>query len=143
MTADPWALLRQARNELDVLASYAGHPDTKWPTVGLMMTAVAQKKLRDRIDAALAAHRDEVPAQDSAKDVVESDAVEWRDCLSVDESMFLAADLSDKLKVSVYPEEATPGAYPWRAVRIEAQEGTAPTEAEAKAAAIAAARGMR
>ncbi len=65
MSVDPWELLRQARNELDVLASYVGHPDTKWPTVGLMMTAVAQKKLRDRIDAVLAER------QDSAKDVVE------------------------------------------------------------------------
>jgi hypothetical protein len=43
--------------------------------------------------------------------------------------------------VFVYPEEATAGAYPWRATRIETQEGTAPTEAEAKSAAIAAARG--
>ena len=51
-------LLREARNELSVLASYVGHPDTKWPTVGLMLTAVAQKKLHDRIDAALAEFAD-------------------------------------------------------------------------------------
>jgi hypothetical protein len=64
VSVDPWELLRQARNELDVLASYVGHPDTKWPTVGLMMTAVAQKKLRDHIEVALAEH-------ESAKDDVE------------------------------------------------------------------------
>ena len=48
------ALLREARNELSVLASYVDHPDTVWPNVGLKVTAKAQKQLRDLIDAALA-----------------------------------------------------------------------------------------
>jgi hypothetical protein len=117
---DPWALLREAR---DQLVGVQG--------MGRVTQTIA------RIDAALAER------QDSATPVVEPDAVEWRDCLSVDESMFLAAALSDKLKVSVYTEEATPGVYPWRAVRIEAREGTAPTLEDAKSAAIEAARGMK
>ncbi len=122
-------LLREARDRLSLHMEiyFSQQKGSMFLTIDLV----------DRIEAALAER------QDSAKDVVESDAVEWRDCLAVDESMFLAADLSDKVKVSVYQEEATPGAYAWRAVRIEAQKGTATTETEAKEAAIAAARGVR
>ena len=49
-------LLRQASAELSVLASYVEDPDTVWPNLGLKVTAKAQKKLRDSIEAALAAH---------------------------------------------------------------------------------------
>jgi hypothetical protein len=56
MAIDPWELLREARNELSVLASYVENRNTVWPTAGLKVTAVAQKKLRDRIDAALTQH---------------------------------------------------------------------------------------
>jgi hypothetical protein len=47
-------LLRQASAELSVLASYVEDPDTVWPNLGLQVTAKAQKKLRDSIEAALA-----------------------------------------------------------------------------------------
>jgi hypothetical protein len=114
---DPWALLAEI------------HELQPWLSQDADLAA--------RVEAALAGR-----AEGSTEDVVES-GVEWKRCLAVDESTFLAAALSDKLKVFVYPEEATAGAYPWRATRIETQEGTAPTEAEAKSAAIAAARGMR
>jgi hypothetical protein len=46
-------LLREARNELSVLASYVEDPDFAWPNLGLKMRAKAQKELRDRLDAAL------------------------------------------------------------------------------------------
>jgi hypothetical protein len=55
---DPWALLREARE----LVGFC-------PITQEGMDVV--KDVRERIDAALAAHRDEVPAQDSSRDVVE------------------------------------------------------------------------
>jgi chromosome segregation ATPase len=48
------ALLAEARQELAVLASYVDDPETKWPTVGLKLTAKAHKRAVTRIDAALA-----------------------------------------------------------------------------------------
>ena len=53
------ALLAEARQELAVLASYVDDPETKWPTVGLKMTAKAHKRAVTRIDAALAEPVDE------------------------------------------------------------------------------------
>jgi hypothetical protein len=117
-------LLREARVCIEEVAAF-GRLDAE--TNGVLK----------RIDAAFADR-----AEGSTEDVVES-VVKWRQCLAVDESTFLAASLSDKLKVFIYPEEATAGAYPWRATWIETKVGTATTEAEAKSAAIAAARGMR
>ena len=60
---DPWALLREAREELNVLASYAEDPAFKWPSLGLKVRAKAQRKMRDRIDAALAAHDADPPSE--------------------------------------------------------------------------------
>jgi len=51
--ADLLALLREARNELNVLASYVDDPDMQWPSLGLKMTAKAHKALVGRIDLAL------------------------------------------------------------------------------------------
>ena len=129
---DPWALLREARNELAVLASYVGHPDTKWPTVGLMLTAVAQKKLHDRIDAALssprAAQTEGAERQDSATDVVE-----WK---RMNGRAFMSA-LIGRCDVDLFSKEG--GGWWWQ-VRANGDEKTID---EAKSAAIAAAKGMK
>lgn len=58
-TNDLMALLNEARNELAILASYVGHEETRWPNVGLKVTAATHKKLVERIDAALAAEPSE------------------------------------------------------------------------------------
>lgn len=55
------ALLNDARQELAVLASYVDDPETKWPTVGLKMTAKAHKLLVERIDAWMAESIEDVP----------------------------------------------------------------------------------
>ncbi len=47
------ALLGDAITELRVLASYVDHPDTEWPNLGLKVTAVAQKKLAEKITTSL------------------------------------------------------------------------------------------
>jgi hypothetical protein len=79
----------------------------------------------DRIDAALAAHRDEVPAQDSAKGVVK-----W---CGDSETQFVSIG-------HVYIEINNEGEeWYWKVCT----DGFAPTLDEAKSAAIAAARGLR
>ena len=114
MAADPWALLREARDTLD---SEASTPEE--------LDFVA------RIDAALAESRD------SATDVVESDEPSWS---RMTPSGYRAAFRSASLDVwrrydnSHWVWEVRPTGY---------THGDAPTEAEAKSAAIAAARGMK
>jgi hypothetical protein len=118
---DPWALLREARTSLG---------------------RVSDRNLRARIDAALAAHRDEVPAQDSAKDVVESADLWWEDKLF--RAVFGSAHLIVQAKgphswfwsVSFTDRKDKHGLH-------QGQYGTATTEAEAKSAAHAVARGLR
>jgi hypothetical protein len=129
MSTDPWELLRQARNELDVLASYVENPNTVWPTAGLKVTAKAQKKLRDRIEVALAER------QDSATDVVE-----WRlgdDC--DEEFVYYEAypDSDTGLDVVRFKDGR------WRWTMSREQQGYCDTLAEARRAATAAARGVR
>ena len=121
---DPWALLREARMELSVLASYVEDPDTVWPTVGLKVTARAQKTLRNRIDAALAAHRDEGSTED---------VVEWVLTNSPIGTMHAYLDGVD-LRVRWDGQGAA-----WDATRY----GRCATEAEARRAATAAAKGMK
>lgn len=121
---DPWALLREARDELSVLASYVGHPDTVWPNVGLKTTAKCHKIMRDRIDAALAAH-----------DAVPSSEVKWRQpCYGshiYDDGIF-------RHKVELWGSK-----WRWFVAIDYRTDGFSPSLDEAKAAAIAAARGMR
>jgi NOL1/NOP2/fmu family ribosome biogenesis protein len=117
---DPWALLREARNELSVLASYVEDPDTKWTTVGLKVTAKAQKKLRDSIEAALAGR------QDSATDVVE-----WT-------TDAFGNNYVKQGNVLLQVAETIDGRWAW-GMRVE---GDKPTLDEAKSAAIAAAKGL-
>jgi hypothetical protein len=118
MTADPWALLREARDTLDSEASTPEELDFVF-----------------RIDAALAAHRDEVPAQDSTKDVVE-----WR----------LGDDCDEEfVYYEAYPDSDTGldvvrflGGK-WRWTMSREKQGYCDTLDEARRAATSAARGMR
>jgi hypothetical protein len=98
--------------------------------------------LRGRIDAALAAHQDEVPAQDSAKSEMESADLWWEDKLF--RAVFGSAHLIVQAKgphswfwsVSFTDRKDKHGLH-------QGQYGTATTEAEAKSAAHAVARGLR
>jgi hypothetical protein len=124
---DPWELLRKARNELAVLASYVGHPDTVWPNAGLMMTAKAHKRMVAHIDAALAEH-------DSA-----TDAVEWS---KVNENFSTAyPDIETSLTVSRF--DLTQQKWRWDAEVEIKKAGYCDTESEAKEAALKAARGLK
>jgi hypothetical protein len=125
MTADPWALLREAKRLIAANRLMLGHYS------GVREVG----SLEDCIDAALAAHRDEVPAQDSAEDVVEWHAYgyarnELRSHINgADVTVrFLAPNMSD-----------IDTQYSWNV----SLWGGATTLTEAKKAAIAAARGMR
>ena len=61
---DLLALLAEAREELNVLASHLGHPEVEWPTMGLKLTAKAHMALRDRIALALTQPVEEVPLRE-------------------------------------------------------------------------------
>jgi hypothetical protein len=91
-----------------------------------------------RIDAALAAHRDEVPAQDSAKDVVESE-VEWNN----HNVQFSTAYPDDETSLTVCRFDLTQQQWRWDMNREVKKRGYCATEAEAKSAAIKAARWLR
>ena len=109
---DPWALLREARN-------WVGG----WSGI-LPMASKDLDALRARIDAALAER------QDSAQN-----AVEWRPS---DQRMFLDG-------VSLRVVLHTDGLWVWSVywpVSHRTEQGRVATEAEAKSAALAAARGM-
>ena len=104
---DPWALLAEI------------HELQPWLSQDADLAA--------RVDAALAAHRDEVPAQDSAQD-----AVEWT-------ADAFGNNYVKQGNVLLQVAETIDGRWAW-GMRVE---GYAPTEAEAKSAAIAAARRMK
>ena len=114
---DPWALLREARN----LVGFC-------PTTQEGIDSVC--KVRDRIDAALAEHAD------SATPVVESDALWWTP------SSHRAKEGECDLHVwRMSLEEWGWNTYVF--LEREVESGVCATLAEAKSAAIAAARGMR
>jgi len=120
MTADPWALLREA---YDILQD-EGRSGGAWDCMDLanrMFTAL------EAHDAALAER------QDSAKDVVE-----WTKGASEDDYTY--AQLDSDTYVDVIQAD---GQWRWSALREQGCGGYCATEAEAKAAAIAAARGLR
>lgn len=133
---DPWELLREARESVIALA------DEYESLMLATETEEKQRELARRIDAALAAHRDEVPAQDSATPVVESDDPWWED------KLFRAVFGSSHLTI----QAKGPRSWSWSVSFTDrkdkhglsqVQYGTATTEAEAKSAAIAAARGLK
>jgi len=122
MTADPWALLREARGRI---GSCECGDEACEPTAVFVR----------RIDAALAAHLDEVPAQDSATDVVE-----WRLGDDCDEEFVYHEAYPDSdtgLDVVRFKDGK------WRWTMSREQQGYCDTLDEAKSAAIAAARGMK
>lgn len=70
------ALLAEARQELAVLASYVDDPETKWPTVGLKMTAKAHKRVVTRIDASLAEPVGECARCETLRELADTAAAE-------------------------------------------------------------------
>jgi hypothetical protein len=125
MTADPWALLREA---YDILQD-EGRSGGAWDCMDLA----------NRIDAALAGR-----AEGSTEDVVESDTAvappetEW---------WSLSQQEADIGRVHLRVWRANAREWHWtvwkRLPSSEGNSGKCATEAEAKSAAIAAARGMR
>ena len=142
MTADPWALLREARKlihttlDINALRVWACESDGDELALDDLMYS-----LRGRIDAALAAHRDEVPAQDSAKDVVESVEMKW-EWHSVNSPNRVEAILTDGTRVTCRKANYN-GVMGWAWDAEIRPVGFALTLDEAKSSAIAAARGMR
>jgi plasmid stabilization system protein ParE len=120
------ALLRQASAELSVLASYVEDPDTVWPNLGLKVTAKAQKKLRDSIDAALAAHN-AAPAAASERPVT------WE---SEPDGKFVKGYRADSLQIII--TRLVSGRCEWNAWLDWEDDGEAATVEEAQAAAIKA-----
>ncbi len=93
-------------------------------------------RLLARINAALAAHRDEVPAQDSATGFVEPKESDWT--LLSNHAGIIVALLPNDEMLSIRPETDKYGTmWAW------SYGGLVKTEAEARRAATAAARGMR
>ena len=126
MTADPWALLREARESVrDLLAEY----EVKTTKPKFVET---ERDLLARIEAALAER------QDSAKDVVESE-VEWNN----HNAQFSTAYPDDETSLTVCRFDLTQQNWRWDMEREVKKRGYCATEAEAKSAAIAAAKGMR
>jgi hypothetical protein len=130
MTADPWALLREARNlihttlYIDALREWARESDDGEPSLDDSL-----RHLRAAIDAALAER------QDSATPVVE-----WR----------LGDDCDEEfVYYEAYPDSDTGldvvrfKGGKWRWTMSREQQGFCDTLDEAKEAAIAAARGMK
>jgi hypothetical protein len=106
MTADPWALLREARDQL----------------VGVQGMGKATQTIA-RIDAALAER------QDSATDVVEREERQ---------GSYIHDDGVNELRVYLWGDQ-----WHWHTVVEYRANGICATEAEAKSAAIEAARGLR
>jgi hypothetical protein len=111
MTADPWALLREAKRLIAANRLMLGHYS------GVREVG----SLEDRIDAALAER------QNSVKDVVE-----WEQR----QGSYIHDDGVHELRVYLWGDE-----WHWHTVVEYRANGTCATEAEAKSAAIAAARG--
>jgi hypothetical protein len=117
MTADPWALLREAKRLIAANRLMLGHYS------GVREVG----SLEDRIDAALAESRDS-----------ETDVVEWKKGVSEDDYTY--AQLDSDTYVDVIEID---GQWRWSALREQGCGGYCATEAEAKEAAIAATRGMK
>ncbi len=134
MTADPWVLLREVRES--VYQHKERLLDCDHDSEMCSCDLGAQKiVLLARIDAALAAHRDEVPAQDSATDVVEWNHYGYaRNELR---SRINGADVTVRRLAPSISDIDTQ--YSWNV----SLWGGATTLAEAKSAAIEAAKGMR
>lgn len=113
MTADPWALLREAKRLIAANRLMLGHYS------GVREVG----SLEDRIDAALAER------QDFAKDVVE-----WEQR----QGSYIHDDGVNELRVYLWGDQ-----WHWHTVVEYRANGIGTTETEAKSAAIAAARGMR
>lgn len=120
---DPWTLLREARESLDKASRSSWDTEVVGDVAGT----------RNRIDAALAAH-DAVPLSEETVDVDDSF---WKD-----EAHRTVID-----KNHVLVQRTNVRCWYWNVNResdgLSLGRGTAPTLDEAKAAAIAAARGMR
>jgi hypothetical protein len=119
MANDPWALLREAREYVESAADDGISPGEGWAILA-------------RIDAALAEQ------QDSAKDVVESE-VEWNN----HNAQFSTAYPDDETSLTVCRFDLTQQQWRWDMNREVKKRGYCATEADAKSAAIAAARGMK
>ena len=120
---DPWALLREARESVEQDFDDGEHL--------LPQDKDRFRLLLARIDAALAGR-----AEGSTKDVVESDEVKW---VRVNPSEYRA--IFGAVKVGVW-KQYDKELWAWDRSKPY-QCGEAKTEAEAKSAAIAAARGVR
>ena len=126
MSADPWALLREAQKLCAHVVARKGG------SFGSMAEVVEYaEKVLPSIDAALAER------QDSAKDVVESE-VEW-DRVN---AHFYTAYPDDETNLIVCRFDLTRQEWRWDMEREVKRKGYCATEAEAKSAAITAARGM-
>jgi len=133
-------LLREARESFAVIAEEAAERDCdcppEWPRCELCRISRAASRAQRRIDAALAER------QDSAKDVVESDDG-WEDLdLGIDIGWMDGAFDGHTTKLGPWTLSTfATGRNEW----LSAVAFTQPfaTEAEAKSAAIAAARGMK
>ena len=117
MTADPWALLREARDVCE-------YPEFI-PSSGNISHA---RQVRARIDAALAGRTEGLT----------EDVVEWTKGASEDDYAY-AQPSSDTYVTATRLD----GQWQWSARRVQGCNGTCATEAEAKSAAIAAARRLR
>lgn len=113
---DPWALLREAREDLAL--AYAD--------IDALRQTRKMSTLTDRIDAALAVHDAVSPSEET---------VEWFDYGEWGSK----SSKIDGFQLTVRAH-GLPGPWHWEAPR---SSGYAATKDEAKAAAIAAARGMR
>ena len=127
---DPWALLREARESVFRDSLCREYDDSH--KAAAMEEHRRRTRLLDRIDAALAER------QDSAKDVVESED-EW-DRVN---AHFYTAYPDDETSLTVCRFDLTRQEWRWDMEREVKKRGYCATEAEAKAAAIKAARGMR
>jgi hypothetical protein len=125
---DPWALLAEARESIEQDFDDGKHLLSSDRDRFLLLLA--------RIDAALAAHRDEVPAQDSATGFVEPKDSDWT--LLSNHANIIVALLPNDEMLSIRPETDKYGTlWAW------SYGGLVKTEAEARRAATAAARGMK
>ena len=116
---DPWALLREARDSVDLDAEAAGN--SRFASEDERVSG-----LLSRIDAALAERQDS-----------ETDIVEWQKGGSEDDYAYAQPSSDTYVTVSWLD-----GQWRWSARRVQGCSGYCATEAEAKSAAIAAAKGM-
>jgi hypothetical protein len=118
---DPWALLREARESVFRDSLCREYDDSH--KAAAMEEHRRRTRLLDRIDAALAER------QGSATNVVE-----WEER----QGSYIHDDGVNELRVYLWGDQ-----WHWHAVVEYRANGICATEAEAKSAAIAAARGMR